>query len=66
MRTGKETGVAETELAKGRQWKTGFTAGGAGHPVCAGSFVRTLAFTQLNSVKNSPKSPHPPTTLSPT
>lgn len=27
MRTGKETGVAETELAKRRQWKTGSKAG---------------------------------------
>jgi len=37
LRTGKETGVAETELAKRRQWKMGVKAAGAGHPVCAGS-----------------------------
>lgn len=62
MRTGKETGVAETELAKRRQWKTGSKAGvrvgGGLSNLCRVSqaFVRALAFTQLNSVKNSPKS----------
>lgn len=60
MRTGKGTqGVAETELAKEETVEDGVHAWGAGHPVCAGSLCRTLAFTQLNSVKNSPKSPFP-------
>lgn len=68
MRTGKETGVAETELAKRRQWKMGSKAGvgvrGRSSNLCRVSqaFVRALAFTQLNFVKNSPKSnpPSPP------